>query len=152
MSSTENSKKIIGTWIKKGDSESNKFSKFICYWISFNCWLYTKTGECADRKALNKLYKNQSLYQKFTDLVKENEAVFKDFKNVCPIENNRNSGRIKELKNIYDFKENIDVIYEIRCNLFHGSKVDKDERDVEVIKASTPVLGLIVKNICKIDK
>ena len=148
MSSLSNNKRIIEVWAKKGDIESDDFSKFICYWIAFNCWLYTKTNEVRDRLALNKLYSKRELYNNFQKSVIENESPFTALVNVCPIKNNRTENRKKAVKDIHEFKEVIDVLYEIRCNLFHGSKLDTDKRDMEVIKAATPVLEIIVKDIC----
>ena len=55
MSSYDNYDKIIETWVKKGETENDIFSKFICYWIAFNCWLCTQTSEINDSKALKKI-------------------------------------------------------------------------------------------------
>lgn len=148
MSSLSNSKKIIRAWIEKGDLENDDFSKFICYWVAFNCWLYTKTDEIQDRKALKKMYDNQNLCDNFSKLVRENDELINGLILVCPIRNNKIKNRKKTIDNKHSLKEVVDVIYEIRCNLFHGSKADWDKRDKEVIDASVPVLKLIVKNIC----
>jgi len=148
MSSILNNNKIIKTWAERGYFDDDDFSKFIYYWVSFNCWLYTKTNEVSDRKALKKLYKNQSLYSDFPILVEENNPLLEKLLKVGPIENNRISKSSETIKNIKEFKEVMNLLYEIRCNLFHGCKLDTDERDKEVLEASTPVLELIVKNIC----
>lgn len=152
MSSLKNSKKIIETWKEKGNKENDEFSKFICYWIAFNCWLYTITDEIGDRNALIKLYKKSSTNNKFKKLVCDNKNNLKDkvknLKEVCPIKNNRKNGCEKTISKADDFEEVMNVIYEIRCNLFHGSKSDEDLRDSEVIKGAVPVLEIIVKNLC----
>ncbi|MCP6718953.1 MAG: HEPN domain-containing protein [Patescibacteria group bacterium] len=148
MSSTSNYQKIIETWIKKGDLENDSFSRFICYWIAFNCWLYTKTNEVHDRVALSKLYQQEYLFKDFQKLVTKNENLFAELVKVCPIENNRIGNINKPINDVEKFNEVVDVLYEIRCNLFHGSKTDTNKRDIEVAKAATPVLEVIVKNIC----
>lgn len=133
-------------WVKKGDVEIDNFSRFICYWIAFNCWLYTNTNEVRDRKALEKLYQNHNLYKNFRKIVKENRFLLEKLLDVCPVENSRNY-RKKTIKNLEEFREVVDVLYQVRCNLFHGSKLDIDKRDCDVIKVSMPVLELIVKNL-----
>lgn len=149
MSSFDNSKRIIQAWIQKGDLEDDYFSEFICYWIAFNCWLYTKTGEVRDREALNKLYeKHRELFADFSKLIIQNKRISNKFLNIGTIFNNRSPNREVCIKDVTNFKEVIDMLYEIRCNLFHGSKSDTNDRDKEVVEASTPILELIVKNIC----
>ena len=98
------------------------------------------------QKLLKKLYEEKYLYVNFDKLVIENEDIFQKLIQVCPIKNNRKSD-IKTITNIKNFKETVDVLYQIRCNLFHGSKGDTNERDKNVLDASTPVLELIVKQI-----
>ena len=114
MASLENSKKIIKTWTKKGDGERNKFSKFICYWIAFNCQLYTITHEIEDGNALKKLYKESSLCNTFEKLVFNNEYNFKNkvenFKKICPVKNDRKNIPGKDISEINNFREVIKVI------------------------------------------
>ena len=150
MSSIQNHENIVKGWIKKGDGETDSFFKFISYWIAFNCWLTTKTNEYCDRDALDKLYKEPSLYGGFSSIVNDgnNKKLFDALVGICPIENNRK--RTKRPVNDYkNFAEVMNVLYEIRCNLFHGSKIDSNERDAQVMRAAVPVLELIVKTICK---
>lgn len=148
MSTFVNSERIIKAWVNKGDLESDDFSKFICYWVAFNCWLYTSTNEVRDREALSILYQKQHLYKNFPQLVVANKLVFEQFLSIGTIINNRIPDRQTFVRNATEFNEVVDMLYEIRCNLFHGSKLDTDTRDREVVEASTPILGLIVKGIC----
>lgn len=148
MSSLVRAERIVRTWVEKGDSEQDAFSKFICYWVAFNCWLYTQTNETGDKKALDILFENSHLYSQFRKIATQRMPLLEGLQAVCPIKNNRIASREKSLHNIESFPEIVDVLYEVRCNLFHGSKSDADERDIEVLNASTPVLELIVKNIC----
>lgn len=149
MSSLENSKKIIETWKEKGNKESDEFSKFICYWIAFNCWLYTITNETKDGKALKELYNKPAECNKFIQLTDDNfKSRLENFKKVCPIKNDRENRPKKNISDVNNFKEVVGAIYQIRCNLFHGSKADENLRDSKVIRAVVPVLEIIVKNLC----
>ena len=149
MSSIENHKKIINGLIKRGDKEIDYFFKFISYWIAFNCWLVAKTNEDRDRDALDKLYKESGLYGNFSNIINgNNKKLFDDLADIRPIEN---KGTRHFLNNVNDFKEVMNFLYAIRCNLFHGRKSDNNERDCEVINAAAPVLEIVVKNICLED-
>lgn len=147
MSSIENHEKIIKGWIERGARETDPFFKFISYWIAFNCWLITETGEDYDRKALDKLYKESGLYGNFSNIINDNnnKRLFNDLAGIRPI---KNKGRLHPINNVNDFKEVMNVLYAIRCNLFHGNKTDNENRDSEVMRAATPALEVIVKNIC----
>lgn len=147
MSSLSNADKIISVWIKKGDLEEDSFSKFIYYWVAFNCWFYTKTNKVQDSEALKDIYKRQDLYSGFVQLVAKNKPIFLKLVSICPIKNNRISGREKNINDMEKFEEVVNILYEIRCNLFHGSKLDTEERDKEVVEMATPILEIIVKNV-----
>lgn len=147
MSSIKNHEKIIKGWIKRGARETDPFFKFISYWIAFNCWLITKTNEYCDRDALDELYKESDLYGNFSNIINDsnNKRLFDDLIGICPIEN---KGTPHSISDINNFAEVMNVLYAIRCNLFHGSKTDKVDRDSEVMRVAAPVLEMIVKNIC----
>ena len=147
MSSITTSEQIITTWISKGDNEEDNFSKFISYWVAFNCWLFTVTNEVRDKQALEVLFKREYLYKDFLGLVPQYESTLSKLIAVCPVENNRLNFS-KDIKDMQNFPEIIKVIYLIRCNLFHGTKIESSERDEEVVSASIPVLEFILKEVC----
>jgi len=148
MASSTTIKLITISWITKGDSEENLFNKFICYWISFNCFYNNYTGKTIDREALNDLKNRRkilSTYEVITTVPK-NLELLKELQNICPLRSVKNNS-IKNIDDTNSFAQVVDVIYQIRCNLFHGGKEETNERDIQVVTAATPVLELLVKRI-----
>ena len=52
----------------------------------------------------------------------------------------KNPGPPKELTDVYDFEQVIRFIYQIRCNLFHGSKSPVDSNDRALVRCSAKIL------------
>ncbi len=69
MANSKTIKFIAKGWITKGDNEINPFNKFICYWISFNCFYSVKTGIRNDTNALEALCKDYSITQSYKSII-----------------------------------------------------------------------------------
>lgn len=137
---------IMNDWIEKGDTSSSHFDQFICYWIAFNCYYANKTEHDSDRKAIHRLKSSTDVIYLFEELSKRNESVLEKLREISPVRDDREgSGKspchIKDLS----FSEVIDLLYQVRCNLFHGIKNLGTERDNKVVSACAPVLGVLVK-------
>ena len=44
-----------------------------------------------------------------------------------------------------DLKTIKNVLYQIRCNIFHGEKIPGDINDDRIVKSANPILDLITK-------
>jgi len=144
---------ITEYWIKKAKSEKDVAYKFIMLWIAFNS-LYAgryNENECdciknycdrheTDLKELNlfdetsvEIFKEDSI----TDMRLESPNSFKE-------------KRFKNLK-ANDVQALIMSIYQVRCNLFHGSKTlmgGTDSRDYKLIEASANIMEIILNKLC----
>lgn len=150
MADSETVKKIAIEWIEKGDKESSVFNQFISYWISFNAFYSFRTSMSGDRKALNALLADNSMSGTYKSLVIDvYKPLFENLKAVCPVTNVGRPAEQISLTNFSDFSHTINLLYLIRCNLFHGDKGETEVRDLQVIEAATPVLSLIVKALVK---
>ncbi|MGB3948425.1 MAG: hypothetical protein WBM13_10600 [Bacteroidia bacterium] len=145
MASYTTVKTIANNWIKKGNSETNEFNKFICYWIAFNCFYNHRTNMNSDRAGINKLKVDRAILATYNSIVGLSTTELNALKSICPIWNLKNSSKNCTINNISNFSEVVDVIYQIRCNLFHGGKGETDTRDIQVITNATPVLVIITK-------
>ena len=97
----------------------------MCLWVCFNSIIRKKYGETlGDRTLINKakedrhwksifkkVWKNPGFKQLFLELATYSIENMKD----------QHPRRIKEIDN-YSFEDLIEVVYQIRCNLFHGRK------------------------------
>jgi hypothetical protein len=150
MAAASTTTSIINNWIQKGNDEHDIFNKFICYWISFNCYYTSKTGKSSDRKALNTLKDYHPIEEQFKELVEKHEVLFQELISQCPIldESAKPKPPLKfdeiTISNIFD------LLYRVRCNLFHGNKDTNNKRDIEVMSAALPVLELIAKEFNEI--
>lgn len=139
MANPSNVKGIMDNWIQKAESEKHCFDIFISLWISFNAYYISETNEQSDRMAVDAL-KNNNEFRNWYLSIKSCEQI-SELISVTPIKNIKN-GKILEIDR-NDFATVLEVIYQIRNNLFHGSKGDHIERDIEVVSAAVPTLKLL---------
>lgn len=95
-----------------------------------------------DESFIIKLIKLNEYYEIINELNLPNcnkSKIYKKLKN----------GIISELVNKTTMELNFskiqDVLYSIRCNLFHGGKSPYDQKDIEIINAALPFLNLFLK-------
>ncbi|HKC68417.1 MAG TPA: hypothetical protein VKG26_09310 [Bacteroidia bacterium] len=144
-------KSIANNWIIKGNVETNEFNKFICYWISFNCFYNHRTNSSGDRTAINKLINDSNVTMSYNGAITtETQSLLYNLKNVCPVYNLKNPSQGVNITDTSNFAQVVNVIYQIRCNLFHGGKGETDVRDLLVINAATPVLEFVVKTLVEV--
>jgi hypothetical protein len=147
MSEIITANKIFNNWTEKGDKETDVFSKFIYYWVAFNCWLFSKTNTMHDRVALNQIKLDEHLCSRYKIIALKNTVLVTEFKKVTPINNNRKKDKNSLIINHLNFGEVVEAIYEVRNNLFHGTKSDRKDRDILVLKSAVPVLKLLLSDV-----
>jgi hypothetical protein len=59
----------------------------------------------------------------------------------------RHQGRCTSISDIYSFDQVLDVIYQIRCNLFHGQKSIIDPHDTELVELAFYILSKLFEPI-----
>lgn len=155
--------------IKEWYSQSlyDQFNPFIKLWIAFNGWYKSKYPNKNDREAIN-LCKNDSdlfiFYQRsfthkqFCDYL--NKLGFELDKK--PLENlTKPRGKKLRLSRLEDengevsfldndseaFKNYLDIVYRVRCNLFHCEKSPTSDRDKLLVECSYKTLSIIMKHI-----
>lgn len=124
--------------------------RFISLWIAFNAWMKGKYGEdSSDRYLIDQVKSSNELQNMYRYLI-DNSGDFSD-----------NLGKIKRytVSNMrfvndesrvrkYDdtFESLIEVIYQIRCNLFHGRKnISEDKKDFELVCLAYAILLPLLK-------
>lgn len=150
MAAASTTTSIIKNWIQKGDNEQDIFNKFICYWISFNCFYTSITGNPYDKQALDALKTYQPIEEPFKKLIEKHKALFQNLLSVCPILDESAKPKPPLVFNEITISNIFDLLYRVRCNLFHGNKDTNNKRDIDVVSAALPVLELIVKEFNEI--
>lgn len=130
-------------WYQHGlKNNDDFFVKFMMHWLAFN-WLYSQYGEKNEWKKIScfcrKNLRNLSTFDSFkTDEIK----IFKQE----PVRDGKTAqvGFYRERRfdgvNNKDIESLIMTLYQIRCNIFHGSKSLRIQRDIDLVKASSVIL------------
>src|SRR3989344_6668546 len=110
---------------------------FMLCWIIFDAYL-TEISKCdRDCDKLEYFYKNRSDFKDFisgrwSSLLK---GYATQLKKLSPVRDMRpNSSEMVCLKDEMSLEETFHFIYQIRCNLFHGSKHIKNSRDADLVR------------------
>lgn len=153
-------------------SLQEQFNPFIKLWIAFNGWYKDKFPDArTDRISIEKCKQDIELLSYYQRSFSTNE--FCNYLNILgseldkkPLENltrsrnkklqlNKMTDINQEGEQIIHFLDNsseafgiyLDVIYRVRCNLFHCEKSPSSERDKLLIECSFKTLSLIMKQI-----
>ena len=141
MANPSNVKMIMDNWIEKSEHEIHIFNKYIALWIAFNAYYSSVTNGLSDGASIKILKEQTELKDWYIGI--ENSEEIANLLAITPITNMKYKTDI-----IIDKKENfaaiIDTLYQIRNNLFHGSKSDHVERDLLVVTVALPILKKMV--------
>lgn len=131
---------IAKEWYQYGlKSGDDFFMRFMMHWIGFN-WLYNQIGGSDERTKIKDFYnQNRKKFDKvdpfnLTDINAFLEGAVFDVAKGCP--HTRDYEKLKE----YNVEALLMTLYQVRCNLFHGSKSLRVKRDRELVRASANIL------------
>ncbi|SRR5260221_10919389 len=140
----ETVKTLIGWWKLRGQREKDPFVKFFFFYVCFDAWITALSGEDTDYKKLKWFSDNDNCLKKNWKDIQSSvtKSWLNSLKNLSPVEDMRpnHRGEYKELADIDNLEEVIMFIYQIRCNLFHGSKDPINNRDTNLVELSGMVL------------
>ena len=141
-------------WIEKSKVEEDCFDKFVYGFFALNA-MYSIYYEESERKAIRALF-NDSLrlhYEEFEEILSSPEYEYfckrpaiKNCKydpNREPLYHRDTSPYKKKLPEKSPQKSNeamLMILYQIRCNLFHGNKAFSDSNDQEIMKNAAELL------------
>lgn len=121
--SFKNSKNYKDPWIS-----------FVLYWIIFDAYLTEISGLGGDDKKLDYFFENENDFKKilqpnWTSLLSSH---INALKNLSPVKDMRpGSTQNVYLNNPKNIEEVFRFVYQIRCNLFHGSTDIKNSKDAD---------------------
>ncbi|MFH1543186.1 MAG: hypothetical protein ABIE03_01485 [Patescibacteria group bacterium] len=145
----ERVKNLIGWWKLKGEDENDPFIKFIIFYICFDAWITAQSGEDQDTKKLLWFNNNNNcLKVKWSEIQsEETKNWLNSLKSFSPIPDMRpgHEDKFRKLNNIEDLNQIIRFIYQIRCNLFHGSKSLMNPTDRNLVYFSGIILEKWIK-------
>ena len=141
--------RIVDNWFRRAigqDVQFDDFDRFVSLWIAFNAWGTYVFSKDKDREMVEAAKKDQRLIASFQNLVETDLSFLNHIKLLkaeCPVRRNRpyrghDHASINQTNN---FSEALEVIYVVRCNLFHGEKVFEDPRDRALVFNAFGVLS-----------
>lgn len=154
----EKNKALVNAIFEYGKKQDNVFLKFICLWMSFNAFYNYLCNTEWDRNCLEKLSEEKDIKWCFGNIfLEEKEKVaissFHTYINGRPnkwVIDLKNPKVVKYsiIRNFYwDNDGFLNVIYQIRCNLFHGGKKLNDENEEELVGFAANALEIFLKKV-----
>ena len=140
----ENLRTLIGLWKLKGQRRSDTFIKFFFFYVCFDAWITAESGQDTHTAKIKWfLEKDNCLKSKWKDIQSSvTKSWLANLKNLSPVEDMRprHRGRKVYLNDTENLEEIINFIYQIRCNLFHGSKDSMNSRGSNLVELSGELL------------
>jgi len=137
-------------WYNRGCQESSGADgvRFFYFYLCLNIVMASESGEEIDAKMIKWIKVNpNSVRAAFNQLLKAKNQMFltalqglQELTNQKPLESNLPSKAPIIIQDHCRFDEIIDVVYRIRCNLFHGTKNPDQKRDMMLLHYSTDIL------------
>jgi len=135
---------IVIKWFERSQDTAhwqNVFDRFIFLWIAFDAW-GSNESHAINEKMIDwvKTSKAQSRFKEIRDEIEPH------LRRPSEIDiPNHLSGKAIRLHDAHDFHKLMDVIYQIRNNLFHGHKSPDDRADDEVVTLAYKIVSPLLK-------
>jgi hypothetical protein len=137
----------IKNWYNRSEKYKDPVDKFIAVWISLNGYGTLFSGKSHDKEMVEWIKRSElkSVFEKLLSSDEDFKRDLEELKKECPVFDMRPGFRNKSktITDIKNFNEVIDVIYQIRCNLFHGSKDWTNPRDRKLATLAFRILKKI---------
>lgn len=147
-----NDVEFVKEWYKRGHKETESVFRFVCYFIAFN-YLYNgcpdqyewqRVKRFAEEK-IKEMYPHNEIF----DLLSENSEFYSypisDMRSNC--DGDERMARERKASNRFTGVKSKKItslflsIYQVRCNLFHGSKTMGSDRDNKLVEDGANLLG-----------
>ena len=138
---------FTNSWLDRAERGQNANvdigDRFISLWIAFNGWMKSKFGEpVKDITLISHLKQFQDMRDVFNIWQKQDSDFINNLQElrkytVLDMRYPDDIDRNKEFVGTFDSL--IDIIYQVRCNLFHGRK-GNEEKDLKLISLSYNIL------------
>lgn len=141
---------LIIDWFNRSQKRAEGFTlfdQFISLWLAFNSWGTYLSNEDRDWRMLDYLETNTELLTIYRMLMENDREFLGKVRRLAKYRVlDMRPGHENESKSITDyndFGQLLDVIYQIRCNLFHGRKSETEQHDRELVELAHYILSKI---------
>jgi hypothetical protein len=110
--------------------------------MCLDAWMTAGSGSDSDVQKLKWLTDTDNPLKEYWGTAPRKTVPLQGLKNIGKIEDMHPShrGEYKYFSDVNNFREAIEFIYQIRCNLFHGGKSPVNVHDRRVVSLSSKVL------------
>lgn len=148
---------VARSWLKKAEAENDDFDRFVSAWFAFNA-VYGQRFDGDERRAIGDLLHDPEfrLPDPAIRTMLANPGVRYFVDRDSPIRSTRGDGRDTRgeqirLRNkgwppIQRLHALLRILYQVRCNLFHGDKMYTSELDQEVVRHAANALIPVVRS------
>jgi len=142
---------LIIDWFKRSQRQRVRkftvFDQFISLWFAFNSWGTYLSRKDKDTDMLRWVKRNTTLCHVLEELIERDSEFVAKLQRLSQYEVlDMRPGHQRQSKSINDIQsldQVLDVIYQIRCNLFHGQKSMIDPHDRELVELAFHILSKI---------
>ena len=150
-------KGIARTWLNKAIASKDSYDKFVYLWFAFNS-LYNDYFVGGERRAIKDMLSSDEyrLSEEKINQILHNASV--SFFKERIIRDGRGNGKdtsedVAVLTGGYSKREKLQalvmILYQVRCNLFHGNKEFGRDSDDEVVENAANVLEDILRRLIR---
>lgn len=146
---------LIVDWFKRSQKQRARrftiFDQFISLWFAFNSLGTYLSKKDKDSEMLRWIKAHTDLPAIHKTLIKNDPQFLQRIKRLADYTvldmRPGHKGESKSISDLNSLDELLDVIYQIRCNLFHGQKSRIDPRDRELVEVAFYILSKMFKPI-----
>lgn len=135
-------RKLIKAWVARARLENDAYVRFFILYMCVDAWMTASTSKDSDQQKLKWLKTSDNVLKKYWNNTPHKNVPLNGIKAMGQIEYLLPSkrGQHEQLNDIEDFSQVVDILYQIRCNLFHGGKSPNNRRDSRLVWLSANVL------------
>jgi hypothetical protein len=139
-------RRIVNSWHDRALQEDEHVARFVFLWFCFNAWLSYESSEDTDGAMIRWLacqhVEISPLRAAFTQSMQSRRFVsdVRKLADLSPVASNGRRSRPHKISSPEDFPNIIWCIYQVRCNLFHGTKHPEDPRDRELVRTCSQIM------------
>ena len=131
---------------ERGDRIIDDGDRFIALWMAFNGWMSGKFIKArTDKDRIDSVKKKMPGFKEVFNHLREGNLAFREsldkLEGISVVNMQFKENREQVYRYNGTFESLIEVIYRVRCNLFHGRKnIDEDKKDFELVGLSYRIL------------
>ena len=141
---------LVEAWHARALEEDDQFTRFVFLWFCFNARLSWESKQGSDRDMIERLKRQDagsSQLRAACDRAMRQSDTFAGHVQVLveqsPLKKMRpvrgKGGQETSISSLDDFASILEFVYQVRCNLFLGSKSPDDSRDEKLVGACSRI-------------